>query len=129
MIKVQNIRKQIDDLEVLLSVTFTINKGEMVSILGAYRAVKTTVLQILVLLDSPVKNNNFQLAINGTNVLQLKEQELAAFRNKNLGFIFQFHQLLPEFTALENVCIPAFVAGKSKIEAEKDATELLEYLG
>lgn len=129
MIKAQNISKQFDDLEVLKSVSLTINKGEIVAIVGASGAGKTTLLQILGLLDSPVKNNNSQLAINGTNVLQLKEQELAAFRNKNLGFIFQFHQLLPEFTALENVCIPAFVAGKSKIEAEKDATELLEYLG
>ena len=129
MIKAQNISKQFDGLEVLKSVSLTINKGEIVAIVGASGAGKTTLLQILGLLDSPVKNNNSQLAINGTNVLQLKEQELAAFRNKNLGFIFQFHQLLPEFTALENVCIPAFVAGKSKIEAEKDATELLEYLG
>lgn len=129
MIKAQNISKQFDDLEVLKSVSLTINKGEIVAIVGASGAGKTTLLQILGLLDSPVKNNNSQLAINGTNVLQLKEQELAAFRNKNLGFIFQFHQLLPEFTALENVCIPAFVAGKSKTEAEKEAKELLEYLG
>lgn len=129
MIKAQNISKRFDNLEVLKSVSLTINKGEIVAIVGTSGAGKTTLLQILGLLDSPEKNSNSQLAINGTNVLQLKEQELAAFRNKNLGFIFQFHQLLPEFTALENVCIPAFVAGKSKIEAEKDATELLEYLG
>ncbi|MDO5636200.1 MAG: ABC transporter ATP-binding protein [Myroides sp.] len=128
MIKAQNISKRFEDLEVLKSVSLTINKGEVVAIVGASGAGKTTLLQILGLLDSPEKDNS-QLAINGINVLQLKEQELAAFRNKNLGFIFQFHQLLPEFTALENVCIPAFVAGKSKLEAEKDATELLEYLG
>lgn len=129
MIKAQNISKQFDDLEVLKSVSLAINKGEVVAIVGASGAGKTTLLQILGLLDTPEKKNNSQLEINGTNVLKLKEQELAAFRNKNLGFIFQFHQLLPEFTALENVCIPAFVAGKSKTEAEKEAKELLEYLG
>lgn len=129
MIKAQNISKQFNDLKVLKNVSLTINKGEIVAIVGASGAGKTTLLQILGLLDEPDKSSNTQLLINNTNVLQLKEQAKAKFRNKNLGFIFQFHQLLPEFTALENVCIPAYVAGKSRTEAENDAKELLKYLG
>lgn len=129
MIKAENISKQFNGLEVLKNVSLEIKKGEIVAIVGSSGAGKTTLLQILGVLDGPEKNTKARLTINDTDVLSLKDQQLAAFRNKNLGFIFQFHQLLPEFTALENVCIPAFILGKSKAEAEKDAKELLDYLG
>jgi len=129
MIKAENISKQFNGLEVLKNVSLEIKKGEVVAIVGSSGAGKTTLLQILGVLDGPEKNTKARLTINDTDVLSLKDQQLAAFRNKNLGFIFQFHQLLPEFTALENVCIPAFILGKSKAEAEKDAKELLDYLG
>lgn len=128
MIKAKNISKQYNGLQVLKNVSLEINKGEVVAIVGASGAGKTTILQILGVLDFPDKQNDTQLFINDTNVLTLKDKQLAAFRNKNLGFIFQFHQLLPEFTALENVCIPAFVAGVPKNEAEAEAKKLLEYL-
>jgi len=129
MIKAENISKQFNGLEVIKNVSLEIKKGEIVAIVGSSGAGKTTLLQILGVLDGPEKNTKARLTINDTDVLSLKDQQLAAFRNKNLGFIFQFHQLLPEFTALENVCIPAFILGKSKAEAEKDAKELLDYLG
>lgn len=129
MIKAENISKQFNGLEVLKNVSLEIKKGEVVAIVGSSGAGKTTLLQILGVLDGPEKNTNAKLTINDTDVLSLKDQELAAFRNKNLGFIFQFHQLLPEFTALENVCIPAFISGKTKVEAEKEGKELLDYLG
>ena len=129
MIKAENISKQFNGLEVLKNVSLEIKKGEIVAIVGSSGAGKTTLLQILGILDAPEKKTNAKLTINDTDVLSLKDQQLAAFRNKNLGFIFQFHQLLPEFTALENVCIPAFILGKSKAEAEKEANELLNYLG
>jgi len=111
-----------------------IKKGEIVSIVGSSGAGKTTLLQILGTLDKPNSNKSSEdqvseLIINGQNVLSMNDKELSKFRNLNLGFIFQFHQLLPEFTALENVCIPAFIANKSKQETEIEAKKLLDYLG
>ncbi|MCO4823178.1 MAG: ABC transporter ATP-binding protein, partial [Flavobacteriaceae bacterium] len=104
-------------------------KGEIVSIVGASGAGKTTLLQILGTLDKTPKNKNAELNINNTSIVDLSEKELAKFRNEQLGFIFQFHQLLPEFTALENVCIPAFIKGVPKAKAESKAKKLLEFLG
>ena len=129
MINAKNIHKFYDTLEVLKGVDLHIAKGEIVSIVGASGAGKTTLLQILGTLDNPSKNNETLLEINGENILNMKDKELSKFRNLHLGFIFQFHQLLPEFTALENVCIPAFIAGKEKAETEVEAKRLLEYLG
>jgi len=129
MITAKNIHKFYDTLEVLKGVDLHIAKGEIVSIVGASGAGKTTLLQILGTLDNPSKNNETLLEINGENILNMKDKELSKFRNLHLGFIFQFHQLLPEFTALENVCIPAFIAGKEKAETEIEAKRLLEYLG
>ncbi len=128
MIQAKNIHKNYDQLEVLKGVDLHIRKGEIVSIVGASGAGKTTLLQILGTLDKP-NADNAQLLINGENVLEMKDKNLSRFRNLNLGFIFQFHQLLPEFTALENVCIPAYIAGKTPSEAEPEARKLLEYLG
>ena len=129
MIKVKNIHKYYDDLHVLKGVDLTIEQGEIVSIVGASGAGKTTLLQILGTLDEASKIETHELIIDNTSITNLKEKELAKFRNEHLGFIFQFHQLLPEFTALENVCIPAFIKGTPKTEAEKKAKELLEFLG
>ena len=129
MIEALNIQKYYDDLQVLKGVDLHIKKGEIVSIVGASGAGKTTLLQILGTLDAPSATSSTSLKINGENVLQITDKALSKFRNLNLGFIFQFHQLLPEFTALENVCIPAFIAKKDKKETEKEAIRLLEYLG
>lgn len=129
MIKAKNIHKYYNDLHVLKGVDITISKGEVVSIVGASGAGKTTLLQILGTLDKVSKNNESQLLINDVDVLQLKDKTLAKFRNEHIGFIFQFHQLLPEFTALENVCLPAFIKNTPKAEAEKRAKELLDFLG
>jgi lipoprotein-releasing system ATP-binding protein len=129
MIVAKNIHKHYDKLEVLKGVDIEIKKGEIVSIVGASGAGKTTLLQILGTLDFPDKNSDTILEINGENLLNLNDKKMSRFRNHHLGFIFQFHQLLPEFTALENVCIPAFIYGKEKNEAEQDAKKLLEYLG
>lgn len=128
MIEARNIHKYYDDLHVLKGVDLTINKGEIVSIVGASGAGKTTLLQILGTLDSFTSENS-SLTINDTDVTRLKRKQLAKFRNENLGFIFQFHQLLPEFTALENVCIPAFIKNTGKEEAMAKAKELLAFLG
>lgn len=128
MIAAKNIHKHYDQLHVLKGVDLTIEKGEIVSIVGASGAGKTTLLQLLGTLDHPDKGAA-SLTIDGVDVLALRDKKLSAFRNQKLGFIFQFHQLLPEFTALENVCIPAFIAGKSKTEAEAAAKKHLEYLG
>ena len=129
MIVAKNIHKHYDKLEVLKGVDIEIKKGEIVSIVGASGAGKTTLLQILGTLDFPNKNSDTLLEINGENLLNLNDKKMSRFRNHHLGFIFQFHQLLPEFTALENVCIPAFIYGKEKNEAETEAKKLLEYLG
>jgi len=129
MIQAKNLHKYYDKLHVLKGVDLHIEKGEIVSIVGASGAGKTTLLQILGTLDKSSIENGTQLQINGENILQLNDKALSRFRNLQLGFIFQFHQLLPEFTALENVCIPAFIAGKSKSETEAEAKRLLDYLG
>lgn len=126
MIKAENIRKAYGDLEVLKGVNLSVNRGEIVSVVGASGAGKTTLLQILGTLD---KADSGTLRIAGTEVTKLSGTRLSAFRNKHIGFVFQFHHLLPEFTALENVCIPAFIAGKSKKEAIADAEALLDRLG
>ena len=138
MIQAKNIHKYYDKLQVLKGVDLHIQKGEIVSIVGASGAGKTTLLQILGTLDKPSYSTSkeeintgsaSELTINGENVLTMNDKALSKFRNLNLGFIFQFHQLLPEFTALENVCIPAFIANKSKQETEIAAKKLLDYLG
>jgi lipoprotein-releasing system ATP-binding protein len=129
MIQAKNLHKFYDQLEVLKGVDLHIQKGEIVSIVGASGAGKTTLLQLLGTLDKPSIQDDTSLYINGKDVLTMNDKNLSKFRNLNLGFIFQFHQLLPEFTALENVCIPAFIANKNKQETEKEAKRLLEYLG
>jgi len=129
MIIANNIHKYYDSLHVLKGVNLHIKKGEIVSIVGASGAGKTTLLQILGTLDNATKSDGTSLAINGENVLTMNDKTMSKFRNLHLGFIFQFHQLLPEFTAMENVCIPAFIAGKDKTATETEAQRLLDYLG
>jgi len=129
MIEAHNIHKSYNDLHVLKGVDLHIPKGEIVSIVGASGAGKTTLLQILGTLEKPDRNTNSVLKVNGIDVYSLSSKELAKFRNENIGFIFQFHQLLPEFTALENVCIPAYIGNKDKAQTEKRAKELLGFLG
>ena len=129
MITARNIQKSFGSLQVLKGVDLNIAKSEVVSIVGASGAGKTTLLQILGTLDVQSNRKDSQLLINNTDINALAERELARFRNEHIGFIFQFHQLLPEFTALENVCIPAYIKGLGKSEAEKKGLELLGYLG
>lgn len=129
MIQAKNIHKYYNDLHVLKGVDIHIEKSEIVSIVGASGAGKTTLLQILGSLDRASTTEGFELNINNTNISSLNDKALAKFRNENIGFIFQFHQLLPEFTALENVCLPAFIKGTKKADAEKRAKELLDFLG
>ena len=129
MIQAKNLHKYYDQLHVLKGVDLHIQKGEIVSIVGASGAGKTTLLQILGTLDKPTVESGIELRINNEDILTMNDKTLSKFRNLNLGFIFQFHQLLPEFTALENVCIPAFIANKSKEETEVEAKKLLTYLG
>jgi len=129
MIIAKNIHKYYGDLHVLKSVDLHIKKSEIVSIVGASGAGKTTLLQIMGTLDKPSKKKNSALEINNTSIYGLKSRELSKFRNKYIGFIFQFHQLLPEFTALENICIPAFIKKTPRKDAEKRAIELLSFLG
>lgn len=128
MILAKNINKSFGNLKVLDNVSLEIKKSEIVSIVGSSGAGKTTLLQILGTLDKPDPNTNTSININNIDVTSLNSKALAKFRNEHVGFIFQFHQLLPEFTALENVCIPAFIKKTSKKEAEKRAIELLEFL-
>lgn len=129
MITAKNIHKYFEDLHVLKGVDLQINKGEVVSIVGTSGAGKTTLLQILGTLDKASKQEESELKIDDTIVSNLTDKQLAKFRNENIGFIFQFHQLLPEFSALENVCIPAFIKGAPKQETETRAKELLDFLG
>ena len=126
MIQVRNIEKSFGTLKVLKGIDLDVKKAEVVSIMGASGAGKSTLLQILGTLSTP---DSGELVIDGTDVLKLGEKALAEFRNRRLGFVFQFHHLLPEFTALENVMIPAFIAGRSRKDAEKEAVALLEDMG
>ena len=125
MIKAINIQKSYSDLRVLKGVNLEVKEGEVISIVGASGAGKTTLLQILGTLD---ETDSGELSINQQEVCKLKDKELSSFRNQTIGFVFQFHNLLAEFTALENICLPAFIAGTSKKQAEKRAKELLELL-
>ncbi|MEO8772984.1 MAG: ABC transporter ATP-binding protein [Gelidibacter sp.] len=129
MIKATNIHKYYNDLHVLKGVDLNIQKGEIVSIVGASGAGKTTLLHILGTLDRASSKEKSTLHINEIDIMNLTDKSLAKFRNEHIGFIFQFHQLLPEFTALENVCLPAFIKKTSKNAAEKRAKELLDFLG
>lgn len=129
MIIANNLHKKYDELHVLKGVNLHIKKGEIVSVVGASGAGKTTLLQILGTLDLPSKEVSTSLVINGEDILNMKDKAMSQFRNLNLGFIFQFHQLLPEFTALENVCIPGFIANRNKKEVETEAKKLLDFLG
>lgn len=126
MIEVQNIHKSFGTLEVLKGVNLTVKKGEIVSIIGKSGAGKTTLLQIIGTLDKP---NSGSVLIDGVDVFALKEKQLADFRNRHIGFIFQFHQLLPEFTTLENVMMPAMIARMPEKEAQQRALQLLTELG
>ena len=126
MIKLEGITKSFGSLQVLKGIDLEINKGEIVSIVGPSGAGKTTLLQIMGTLDEPDAG---VVQIDGTVVSRMKEKELSAFRNKNIGFVFQFHQLLPDFTALENVMIPALIAGVSSKEAHERAMKILEFMG
>lgn len=125
MIKAEKIKKAFGTLQVLKGIDLEVPAGKMYSIVGASGAGKTTLLQILGTLSEPDEGKVF---IEGREISSMKEEELARFRNLKLGFVFQFHHLLPEFTALENVCIPAYIAGFSRMKAEKRAKELLDYL-
>ncbi|WP_445382274.1 ABC transporter ATP-binding protein [Robiginitalea sp. IMCC43444] len=129
MIRARNIHKTYGDLEVLKGVNLEIKAGEIVSVVGASGAGKTTLLQILGTLDSPDPGKESLIEIDQVDVTRLGEKKLARFRNRHIGFIFQFHQLLPEFTAIENICIPAFIQGVPSEEAREHARELMEFLG
>ena len=126
MIDIKNITKSFGNLQVLKDINLHINKGEVVSIVGPSGAGKTTLLQIIGTLDKP---DSGTICLDGIDVNKLSTRKLSDFRNQHIGFVFQFHQLLPEFTALENVMIPAYIAGKSNSEAKQRALELLEFMG
>ncbi len=130
MINAKNIYKSYNGISILKGVSLEITAGKIISIVGSSGAGKTTLLQILGTLDKPsdIKNNDASLFIKNTSIYSLSDKELSKFRNEQIGFIFQFHQLLPEFTALENVCLPAFIGKKKKNEVEERAKELLSYL-
>lgn len=126
MIQLKNITKSFGSLQVLRGIDLSIEEGQVVSIVGPSGAGKTTLLQIMGTLD---KADSGQVIINGQDISALNQKKLSRFRNKHLGFVFQFHQLLPEFTALENIMIPAFIGGADKKEAEERARELLQFMG
>lgn len=126
IIRVEGVSKSYGSLKVLRNVSLSINKGEFVSIVGQSGAGKTTLLQIMGSLDRPNEGDVF---IRNESLFRLQERALSAFRNKHIGFVFQFHQLLPEFTALENVMLPALIGGKPKMEAENEAKRLIDFLG
>lgn len=126
MIQLEGITKSFGSLQVLKGIDLEINSGEVVSIVGPSGAGKTTLLQIMGTLDDPDAGT---VSIDGTNLTRMKQKELSAFRNKHIGFVFQFHQLLPEFTAIENIMIPAFIAGVSNREALTRASEILDFMG
>lgn len=126
MVRAENIHKSFGQVQVLKGINLEIPQGKLYSIVGASGAGKTTLLQILGTLSRPDQG---EVYINGRKISGFSEKQLASFRNLELGFVFQFHHLLPEFTALENICIPAFIAGKTRSEAEKRAHEMLDYLG
>ena len=126
MIDIKEVTKSFGNLQVLKGINLHINKGEMVSIVGPSGAGKTTLLQIIGTLDKPDSGN---IIIEGTDVSQLSTKKLSEFRNQHIGFVFQFHQLLPEFTAIENIMIPAFIAGVSRNKAKERAEELLALMG
>ena len=122
MIRIENLTKKFGELEVLKGVSLTVNKGEVISIVGPSGAGKTTLLQLIGTLDKPTSG---KILFNGEDTGKMSSNQLATFRNRHIGFVFQFHQLLPEFTALENIIIPALIAGRKRKEAEADAMELL----
>jgi lipoprotein-releasing system ATP-binding protein len=125
MIRIENIHKSYGNVQVLKGIDLTVNKGELISVVGASGAGKTTLLQIIGTLEKPDSGNVF---INDVNVNELSETKLAAFRNSNIGFVFQFHHLLPEFTALENILMPAMIKGTDKSEMEAKAQQLMQFL-
>ena len=129
MILGKNLQKSFGDIEVLKGVNIEVKKGEIIAIVAPSGAGKTTLLQILGTLDKPDSSLSYELNINDIEINNLSDSQISEFRNEQVGFIFQFHQLLPEFTALENVCIPAYIGKKSKKEAETKAREVLDYLG
>ena len=126
MIEITNLTKRFGKLEVLKGVSLKVNRGEVISIVGPSGAGKTTLLQLIGTLDKP---SGGSICFNGEDITRMNSKRLAAFRNKHIGFVFQFHQLLPEFTALENIIIPVLIAGRSRSEAEKEAMELLGIMG
>ena len=126
MINIKDIKKSFGSLQVLRGVNLHIDKGEVISIVGPSGAGKTTLLQLIGALDRPTSGS---ILFNGRELASMSDKQLAAFRNRQIGFVFQFHQLLPEFTALENIIIPALIAGRSRSEAEKEAMELLGIMG
>lgn len=126
MIKIENLTKKFGELEVLKGVSLTVNKGEVISIVGPSGAGKTTLLQLIGTLDKPTSGT---IRFNGEDTGKMGSNKLATFRNRHIGFVFQFHQLLPEFTALENIIIPALIAGRKRKEAEAEAMELLGIMG
>lgn len=126
MIEIKNLTKRFGNIQVLKGIDLKVNKGEVISIVGPSGAGKTTLLQLIGTLDKPDSGNIF---FNGEDLCKMSSKRLATFRNQHIGFVFQFHQLLPEFTALENITIPALIAGRNRKEAELEALELLEMMG